>query len=139
VADDVPILQTDVRKLRLIVNGLLSNAAKFTEQGFVQLWAERIGTHVEIAVRDSGIGIALRDLIPIFQAFRQVDGSLTRRFKGLGLGLALAQELTTALGGALDVESEPNRGSTFRVRLPLDVAAIAQPVATARLLWESVS
>jgi len=143
VADDVPVLQTDVRKLRLIVNGLLSNAAKFTEQGFVHLRAERLGPHVEIAVRDSGIGIALKDLAPIFQAFRQLDGSLTRRFQGLGLGLAVAQELTAALGGVVDVESEPNRGSTFRVRLPLGPAAeaaiVAQPLTMARFRYNPAS
>jgi signal transduction histidine kinase len=136
VADDVPVLETDARKLRLIVNGLLSNAAKFTEKGVVQLWAERVGTHVEIVVRDSGIGIAATDLAPIFQPFRQVDGSLTRRFQGLGLGLALAEELTTALGGTVDVESELNRGSTFRISLPLTAAAAD---ATAPLRWQAAS
>jgi signal transduction histidine kinase len=143
VADDVPALQTDARKLRLIVNGLLSNAAKFTERGFVHLRAERLGPHVEIAVRDSGIGIASKDLGPIFQAFRQLEGSLARGFQGLGLGLALAQELTTALGGVVGVESEPNRGSTFRVRLPLGAAAEAasgvQPLTMARLRCDAAS
>jgi len=139
VADDVPVLETDARKLRLIVNGLLSNAAKFTEKGVVQLWAERVGTHVEIVVRDSGIGIAATDLAPIFQPFRQADGSLTRRFQGLGLGLALAEELTTALGGTVDVESELNRGSTFRISLPLTAAAAAAADATAPLHWQAAS
>jgi signal transduction histidine kinase len=136
VADDVPVLETDARKLRLVVNGLLSNAAKFTEKGVVQLRAERVGTHVEIVVRDSGIGIAAADLGPIFQPFRQVDGSITRHFQGLGLGLALAEELTTALGGTVDVESELNRGSTFRISLPLATAAAD---ATAPLRWQVAS
>src|SRR5450759_1535785 len=78
---------TDARMLRLIINGLLSNAAKFTEEGVVELRAERSGGHVEIAVRDSGIGIAPQDVARIFQAFRQLDGSLTRHFPGVGLGL----------------------------------------------------
>jgi signal transduction histidine kinase len=117
---DVPVLFTDRRKLRLIVNGLLGNAAKFTESGFVRLMAQRVsGDAVEIAVQDSGIGIDPKDLPQIFQEFRQVDGSLRRRFDGLGLGLALAQELAQVIGGRLDVESQPQRGSTFRVRLPL--------------------
>jgi signal transduction histidine kinase len=143
VADDVPVLQTDAGKLRLIVNGLLSNAAKFTEQGLVHLQAERLGSYVDIAVRDSGIGIASKDLTHIFQAFRQLDGSLTRRFHGLGIGLALAQELTTALGGVVDVESEPNRGSTFHVHLPFgpvaEAAIAAQPVTMARLRYDPAS
>lgn len=116
----VPVLFTDRRKLRLIVNGLLGNAVKFTENGFVRLTAQRVsGDAVEIAVQDSGIGIDPKDLPQIFQEFRQVDGSLRRRFDGLGLGLALAQELAQVIGGRLDVESQPQRGSTFRVHLPL--------------------
>jgi K+-sensing histidine kinase KdpD len=126
VGNDVPVLVTDARMLRLIINGLLSNAAKFTEEGVVELRAERSGGHVEIAVRDSGIGIAPQDVARIFQAFRQLDGSLTRRFPGLGLGLTLARELSAALGGTLGVDSAPHQGSTFRVRLPL-VAPAASP------------
>ena len=117
---------TDARMLRLIINGLLSNAAKFTEEGVVELRAERSGGHVEIAVRDSGIGIAPQDVARIFQAFRQLDGSLTRHFPGVGLGLTLARDLTAALGGTLGVDSAPHQGSTFRVRLPL-VAPAASP------------
>lgn len=116
----VPVLFTDRRKLRLIVNGLLGNAVKFTENGFVRLTAQRVsGDAVEIAVQDTGIGIDPKDLPQIFQEFRQVDGSLRRRFDGLGLGLALAQELVQVIGGRLDVESQPQRGSTFRMHLPL--------------------
>jgi signal transduction histidine kinase len=119
VAADVPPLVTDARKLRLIVNGLLSNAAKFTEHGFVRLTAEPCGEQVVITVFDSGIGINTKDISTIFQAFRQLDDSLTRRYQGLGLGLALVQELATALGGSVTVQSQPNQGSTFRVYLPL--------------------
>lgn len=116
----VPVLFTDRRKLRLIVNGLLGNAVKFTEDGFVRLTAQRVaGDTVEIAVQDTGIGIDPKDLPQIFEEFRQVDGSLRRRFDGLGLGLALARELVQVIGGRLDAESQPQRGSTFRVRLPL--------------------
>ncbi|MFI5397302.1 MAG: sensor histidine kinase [Candidatus Binatia bacterium] len=132
VADDVPTLLTDARMLRLIVNALLSNAAKFTAEGAVQLSAERRGRDVEIAVRDSGIGIEPKDLADIFQPFRQLDGSLTRRFQGLGLGLTLARELTAALGGALEVESQPKQGSTFRVRLPLVAPSASPEPATGR-------
>jgi signal transduction histidine kinase len=119
VGVDVPALYTDRRKLRLIVNGLLGNAAKFTAQGFVRLSAESVADRIEIAVQDSGIGIDPQDMPKIFQEFQQVDGSLKRRFDGLGLGLALAQELAATLGGRVEAESQPNRGSTFRVRLPL--------------------
>jgi len=119
VADNVRVVETDLRKLRLILNALLSNAAKFTHAGFVRLNARRSGQDLEISVEDSGIGIDPRDLGRIFQEFRQLDGSLTRRYDGLGLGLALAQELTAVLGGRIDAESAPDQGSTFVVRLPL--------------------
>lgn len=120
VSADVPVLYSDRRKLRLIINGLLGNAAKFTEQGFVRLNARHVsGDAIEIAVQDSGIGIDPKDLPQIFQEFRQVDGSMRRRFDGLGLGLALARELAAAIGGRVDAESQPKRGSTFRVILPL--------------------
>ncbi len=117
---NVPVLLTDRRKLRLIINGLLGNAVKFTESGFVRLTAQCVSADViEIAVQDSGIGIDPKDLPQIFQEFRQVDGSLRRRFDGLGLGLALAKELAQVIGGRLDAESQPQHGSTFRVRLPM--------------------
>lgn len=119
VGTDVAALHTDRRKLRLVVNGLLANAAKFTEAGFVRLSAHRIDDQIEITVEDSGIGIDAADLPKIFQEFHQLDGSLRRRFGGLGLGLALTQELVAVLGGRIDAESRPTAGSTFRVRLPL--------------------
>lgn len=123
VGTDVPALYTDRRKLRLIVHGLLGNAAKFTEKGFVRLSAESVADRIEIAVQDSGIGIAPQDMPKIFRDFQQIDGSLKRRFDGLGLGLALAKELATALGGQVEAESQPQHGSTFRVRLPVRSSA----------------
>jgi signal transduction histidine kinase len=137
IADDVPVMHTDPRKLKRIINGLLSNAMKFTENGFVQLSAERIADdEIAITVRDSGIGIHVKDFGRIFEEFRQLDGSLRRRFGGLGLGLALAQELVHTLGGRLEVDSEPDRGSTFRVRLPITTTRTPRraPAAVARAL-----
>jgi signal transduction histidine kinase len=128
---DVPALFTDRRKLRLIVNGLLGNAAKFTESGFVRLSARCVaGDAIEIAVQDSGIGIEAKDLPQIFDEFYQADGSLRRRFDGLGLGLALTRELATALGGRVEAESQPTCGSTFRVRLPLRSGSESPHAAT---------
>src|SRR5262249_16154967 len=99
VASDVGSVRTDRRKLRLVIDALLSNAAQLTHEGVVRLSARRAQRHVEIMVQDSGIGIAADNLGPIFQEFRQLDGSLTREYDGLGLGLALAQELAGILGG----------------------------------------
>lgn len=143
LAVDLPTLVTDARKLRLIVDGLLSNAAKFTQQGFVRLTAEACGEQVVISVFDSGIGINAMDISTIFQPFRQLDESLTRPYQGLGLGLALVRELATDLGGSVTVESQPNQGSTFRVHLPLAPPTISPDLAAASvagsLSWSPAS
>lgn len=132
VEADVPGLRTDGRKLRQVITGLLSNAAKFTEQGTIRLHARRVTPDaIEISVQDTGVGIRPRDFDLIFEEFRQVDGSLTRRADGLGLGLALVHELTGLLGGQIRVESDVARGSTFRVRLPIGAVGDA-PSAPAR-------
>lgn len=140
VDPDVPVLRTDGRKVRQIVNGLLSNAAKFTDRGTIGLRARRLAPDtIEIGVEDSGIGIRSSDFELIFEAFRQLDGSLTRRADGLGLGLALVRELTTILGGEVRVESDVERGSTFRVRLPIGTAPVVIPTRVeARSRFSSV-
>lgn len=120
ITGEIPVLQTDRRKLRLIISGLLGNAVKFTERGFVRLSARCAAPEqIEITVEDSGIGIAPTELQSIFEEFRQVDGSLTRRYGGLGLGLALAREMALTIGGRIEVESQPDRGSSFRLLLPI--------------------
>jgi len=119
VQADVPPLMTDGRKLRQVITGLLSNAVKFTDRGTIRLHARSAPDwQIEISVEDSGVGIDPTQFEHIFEEFRQLDGSLTRRVDGLGLGLALARELTTMLGGRITVESTPNQGTAFRVRLP---------------------
>jgi signal transduction histidine kinase len=112
----------------------LSNAAKFTQRGFVRLRATIVEQELQVTVQDSGIGVHPRDLPRLFEEFRQLDGSVTRRFDGLGLGLALAQELAATLGGRIEVESEVGRGSSFRIRLPIRSRQVAQPTALASFL-----
>jgi signal transduction histidine kinase len=139
IRGDVPVLQTDRRKLRLIINGLLGNAVKFTDSGFVRLSARCTSPEqLEITVEDSGIGIAPTDLGSIFEEFRQVDGSLTRRYGGLGLGLALAREMAMTLCGRIEAESQPHHGSRFRLLLPISekTAAKEAPAAAQSLCFE---
>jgi signal transduction histidine kinase len=125
---DIGTMETDVPKLRQVLFNLLSNAAKFTEHGTVTLRAERPEADpgsqaprpdILFEVTDTGIGIHASQIGKLFQPFSQIDSSVTRRFDGTGLGLALSRQLCLALGGDIDVESTPGQGSTFRVRLPV--------------------
>lgn len=118
---------SDSGRLRQIVYNLLSNAVKFTERGSVGLRAVQEGEgdalRLRLVVSDSGIGIPPAKFEEIFESFRQVDTSTTRRFGGTGLGLAICRNLARALGGEITVESEEGSGSRFIVDLPLTLAA----------------
>ena len=108
----------DPERIRQILLNLAGNAVKFTEEGAVRITACRAGDGVEVAVRDTGIGISAEALPSIFEEFRQVDGNLTRRYGGAGLGLAIARKLAQQMGGDIRVVSSPGAGSTFTLRLP---------------------
>ena len=115
----------DTRRLRQVVAQLLSNALKFTpEGGRVRLRAARSpdGRALEIAVEDSGIGIAPEDLAELFQPFVQLDSALSRKYGGTGLGLALARRIAELHGGTIEAQSEKGKGSIFTVRLRLEPA-----------------
>ena len=119
IAPDVPTLHTDRDKLKQVVLNLLSNAVKFTDDGVVKVAAWREGDRLKIAVSDTGVGIPHDALEYIFEEFRQVDMSSTRRHGGTGLGLAIVRKLVTLLGGDVTADSELGKGSTFTVTLPL--------------------
>jgi signal transduction histidine kinase len=126
-------LRTDRRKLNRALACVLNNAAKFTDAGEVRIAARpSAGGGIEVAISDTGIGIAPHDLAIIFEDFRQVDGSFTRRFGGLGIGLTLARELIALLGGTLDLESQVGVGTTVRIRLPDTLPAPASAAHGAR-------
>jgi signal transduction histidine kinase len=115
----LPRLHTDPAKLQIVLKNLIRNAMKFTEQGTVTVAAHGRDDGVEITVNDTGIGITPEVMPTIFEPFRQGDGSDTRQYGGVGLGLYIARRLTTLLGGTIGVESEVGKGSTFRLWLPL--------------------
>lgn len=112
------VLTTDPRKIAIILRNLVGNALKFTQAGHVRAEARASRDAVEITVSDTGVGIRPEDQRIIFEMFRQVDGSDSRRFGGSGLGLYIVKRFAEQLGGCVAVESEPGRGSTFKVALP---------------------
>jgi len=117
VSPDVPLLWTDPVKLKVVIKNLLLNAIKFTDEGGVVVRAAARDGGVEIAVSDSGIGIAPQMIPRIFEAFRQGDHGSERR-GGVGLGLHIVHRLLDMLGGSIEVESALQRGSTFRIWVP---------------------
>ena len=119
VADGLGEWVADERKVKQVVINLLSNAVKFTPAGgSVTLRARRVGDAVEIAVIDTGVGIAADQQALVFEEFRQAAGDHLRKSEGTGLGLALAKRFVELHGGTLRVESELGRGSTFAFMLP---------------------
>ena len=122
VADDAGVIVADERKVRQVVLNLLSNAVKFTpDGGRVELRARGVPEGVEIAVADTGIGIAEADQAAVFEEFRQV-GDAERKREGTGLGLALAKRFVELHGGAIRVESQLGVGTTFSFWLPREPA-----------------
>ncbi len=120
VAPDLPLVSSDPNHLRRVLDNLFSNAFKFTPAGgrvTVRLW--RDSPNVVLKVTDTGVGIPRDKLDHVFERFYQVDGSMTRRYGGVGLGLALVKEIVEAHGGHVAVESEVGQGSTFTVILPV--------------------
>jgi signal transduction histidine kinase/CheY-like chemotaxis protein len=124
-AANVGQLREDITKVRQVLLNLLSNAAKFTEKGNISLDVTReedvAGTWVVFRVRDTGIGMTPEQLGRLFQAFSQADGSTQRKYGGTGLGLALSRKFCVMMGGDINAESRPGKGSTFTMRLPGDV------------------
>ena len=119
IEPDLPPIQADPLRISQILDNLVTNAEKFTEEGAITLraWAENSWVCIEI--KDTGIGIAETDMAKIFDRFQQVDGSSTRRAGGTGLGLAITQQLVHLHSGTIEVESQPGEGATFTVRLPV--------------------
>jgi len=119
VDDSVPsILALDAGKLGQVVNNLLSNAIKFTNGGSVTVAASFADNFLSIGITDTGIGISKDKLHTIFEKFEQADASTTRDYGGTGLGLAISKGIVELLGGEMSVESELNKGSTFKFYIP---------------------
>ena len=126
-------LRGDPLRLRQVLANLVNNAVKFTDGGEVVVQVSLSAgaaqeTDIDLRVIDTGVGIAPDALATIFESFSQADGSTTRRYGGTGLGLAICRRLLKLMGGTIDVESKPGKGSCFRVKLRLPHAPSTRPV-----------
>lgn len=133
IPTDVPTaLRGDPVRIKQILTNLVSNAVKFTDKGEVVISVEVMhkadkAIRIRLSVKDTGIGIPLEKQAKIFESFTQADGSVTRKYGGTGLGLTICRQLTELMGGKIDVESVPGKGSTFWVELPLQGGHHVQP------------
>jgi len=123
VPEDIPDVQVDQLRLRQVVSNLATNAIKFTQEGSITVRAQRCEADmIMVSVIDTGIGISAQNLPLVFERFRQVDQSHTRRVGGTGLGLAITRQLVQMHGGDIWVESEPGVGSNFSFTIPVAAA-----------------
>ncbi len=126
--ENVGTMRADIRRLRQVLLNLLSNAAKFTENGtiIIEVLREIAGQSdwIVFRVSDTGIGMTDEQKSKVFQAFSQVDTSATRKFGGAGLGLVICKRFCQMMGGSITFESQPGKGSTFLVRIPATVSDV---------------
>ncbi len=119
IRPDTGFIWGDENRLHQLFSNLLSNAIKFTPQGgSIEVRSREEDSGIIIEVEDTGVGISAKELPYVFSRFYQVDGSPSRKYGGVGLGLAICNEIVEAHGGHMEVESEPGKGSIFRVELP---------------------
>lgn len=126
LVEDIPkehiVMRTDAKKLKQVLLNLLSNAVKFTPAGgevSVTVWLNKLENSMGILVKDTGIGIAPKDISRAMSPFGQVDNTLSRKHEGTGLGLPLTYKFVHLLGGTFDIQSKPGAGTSIRITLPL--------------------
>jgi len=120
IGNDIPLVTTDSTKLYHILQNIIGNAIKFTETGSVEISARLDHEYVQIAIKDTGIGIPADQIPHIFEEFRQVDGTASRKTGGVGLGLSIADKYCQVIDASIEVESEPGKGSVFTVKIPVE-------------------
>jgi CheY-like chemotaxis protein len=131
---DIGPMRADLTKVRQALLNLLSNANKFTDAGTIRLTASRVSLNAQpstlnFTISDTGIGMTPEQLSRLFQAFTQADSSTARKYGGTGLGLAITRQFCDLMGGSVEVQSEPGKGSIFTIRLPAEMTKTISPPA----------
>ena len=116
---ELPRVRMDITRIRQVLINLLTNSSRFTSAGGVTITARLVGQQIEVAVADTGVGIALQDVHRVFEDFGQVDGSTSRKYEGTGLGVPLSKRLVELHGGRMWLASQPGRGTTFYFTVPV--------------------
>ncbi|TKG90793.1 response regulator [Puteibacter caeruleilacunae] len=117
--DRISMIESDENKIIQIIQNIIGNAFKFTEEGHISIKTQLKDNHVRLAIKDTGIGISKKALLHIFEEFRQADGSTSRKYEGSGLGLSISKRLVDLLKGKICVQSKVGEGSEFEIILPL--------------------
>jgi len=135
-------IRTDARRVKQVLLNLVGNAVKFTERGSIRVVVSmggdaEAGRVVRFRVTDTGIGIAPDKIASLFEPFMQADETMSRRFGGTGLGLAVSLRLVEMLGGSIEVRSEPGVGSEFTLTLPVSDAEASDPISSPDELFSS--
>ena len=120
IPEGLPLVRADARRIRQVALNVISNAAKFTEKGFIKVSVTHDDYRVVVSVQDTGIGIPKDKIADVFERFKQVDNTSTRRYEGTGLGMSLSKLFIEKHGGDMWVESEYGKGSTFFFSLPIE-------------------
>ena len=120
LADKDLVLYTDKSRLKQILSNFLSNACKYTDKGHVEFCIAKQRDRLNLSIEDTGIGIDRNDIKHLFERFRKLDKETTGSMRGAGLGLAISKKVADLLGGIIDVQSEPGKGSIFRLTFPYD-------------------
>ena len=126
IADDAGTIRADSLKIRQALTNLLSNAAKFTKSGAIAVTVEREGEWILYRVADTGIGMSPEQQAKLFQPFTQADSSTTRQYGGTGLGLVITRRFCHLMGGEVTMKSELGQGTTFTMRLPVEMQEVTR-------------
>jgi signal transduction histidine kinase len=124
IDDNLPTMTGDRKRILQILLNVLSNACKFTEEGTITIQAHTVDQEIQVVVTDTGPGISPEDQANVFESFKQTDTGL-RQGSGTGLGMPISKSLAEAHGGRLWFESEPGKGTTFYVALPIQAESLA--------------